>query len=345
MKQIVFCLLLLLPGLAPAAVALERYEFSRPEMGMTFRIMLYATDEKTAGEAANAAFRRIKEINAIMSDYEPDSELSRLSRTSGSGQAVPVSERLWFVLSKAQEFSGRSGGAFDATVGPVVWLWRKARREHRLPDPAALAEAMKAVGYKNIRLDPATHTATLLVPAMRLDLGAIAKGYAVGEAVAVLRERGIASALVVGGGNMTVSDPPPGQKGWRIEIAPLDVTNAPPARFVLLRNQSLATSGDLFQHVEINGKRYSHIVDPHTGMGLTDHSLVTAIAPDAMTADGLSTAVSVLGPEAGMKLIEQTRGAAACIVRRPGEQIETYASHRLPRFLDKPHRDGPRPTL
>ncbi len=338
MKQIVFCLLLLLPGLAPAAVALERYEFSRPEMGMTFRIMLYATDEKTAGEAANAAFRRIKEINAIMSDYEPDSELSRLSRTSGSGQAVPVSERLWFVLSKAQEFSGRSGGAFDATVGPVVWLWRKARREHRLPDPAALAEAMKAVGYKNIRLDPATHTATLLVPAMRLDLGAIAKGYAVGEAVAVLRERGIASALVVGGGNMTVSDPPPGKPGWRIAVPPPDSsdTTKEPTRYVVLSRASLSTSGDLFQNLEIGGIRYSHVVNPHTGIGLTDHCQVVVIAPDGITADGLSTCVGVLGPKAGLELIRSTPGVEVFIARKPGDKVQTCESPGFAKFCEKP---------
>ena len=338
MKQTVFCLLLLLPGVAPAATALERYEFSRPEMGMTFRIMLYAPDEKTAGEAANAAFHRIKEINAIMSDYEPDSELSRLSRTSGSGQAVPVSERLWLVLSKAHEFSGRSGGAFDATVGPVVWLWRKARREHRLPDPAALAEAMKAVGYKNIQLDPANHTATLLVPNMRLDLGAIAKGYAVGEAVAALRERGIASALVVGGGNMTVSDPPPGKPGWRIAVPPPDSSDTmkEPTRYVVLSRASLSTSGDLYQNLEIGGKRYSHVVNPHTGIGLTDHCQVVVIAPDGITADGLSTCVGVLGPKAGLELIQSTPGVEVYIARKPGDKVETFESPGFAMFCEKP---------
>jgi FAD:protein FMN transferase len=339
MKPIAFFgLLLLLSSLAPAATTLERHEFSRPEMGMTFRITLYASDEKTAGEAAGVAFRRIKEINTIMSDYEPDSELSRLSRTSGSGRAVPVSDRLWFVLSKAQEFSERSGGAFDATVGPVVWLWRKARREHRLPDPAALAEAMKAVGYKNLRLDPAHRTATLLVPNMRLDLGAIAKGYAVGEAVAALRERGIASALVVGGGNMSVSDPPPGKPGWRIGVAPLESpeTAKEPTRYVILSHASLSTSGDLYQYLEIGGKRYSHVVDPHTGLGLTDHCQVVVIAPDGITADGLSTCVGVLGPKAGLELIRATPGVEAFIARKPGDKVETCESPGFAKFCEKP---------
>jgi thiamine biosynthesis lipoprotein len=328
-----FSLLLALLCVAPAP-ALERFEFSRPQMGMRFQITLYATDEKTAEEAAGAAFRRIKEINAIMSDYEPESELSRLSRSSGSGQAVALGEQLWFVLSRAQEFSKRSGGAFDVTVGPCVWLWRKARREHRLPDPAALAEAMKAVGYKHIQLDPKRRTAKLLAPNMRLDLGAIAKGYAVSEAVAVLRERGIRSALVVGGGNMAAGDPPPGKAGWRIAVPSLDASA--PSRQVLLSRASLSTSGDFFQFLDIGGKHYSHLVNPRTGIGLTDHCQVTVIARDGITADGLSTAVSVMGPKAGLKLVRSTPGAEALIEQKPGEKVETFESPGFAKFYENP---------
>lgn len=336
-RACVFTLLLALLGVAPA-LALERFEFSRPQMGMRFQITLYAADEKTAEEVSSAAFRRIKEINAIMSDYEPESELSRLSRSSGSGKAVELSEPFWFVLSRAQEFSRRSGGAFDVTVGPCVWLWRKARREHRLPDPVALAEAMKAVGYKNVQLDPKRRTAKLLVPNMRLDLGAIAKGYAVSEAVAVLGERGIASALVVGGGNMAASDPPPGKHGWRIAVPSLNAPEATeePARYVLLSRAALSTSGDFFQFLEIGGKHYSHVVNPHTGIGLTDHCQVVVIARDGITADGLSTSVSVLGPKAGLKLVKSTPGAEAFIMRKPGDKIETFESPGFARFYEKP---------
>ena len=138
---------------------------------------------------------------------------------------------------------------------------------------------------------------------------------------------------------MSVGDPPPGKAGWRIELAPLDVTNAPPARFVSLANAALATSGDLFQHVEIDGHRYSHIIDPRTGMGLTDHSLVAVMAPDCTTADSLATAVSVLGPEKGLALVEATPGAAVRIVRKPGASIELRESRRFKRFYE----DSPGP--
>jgi thiamine biosynthesis lipoprotein len=314
---------------------LQRFEFGEPQMGLPFRIVLYATDKVTAEAAARAAFDRIRQLNDIMSDYEDDSELSRLSRTAGSGQAVRVSDELWFVLKRAQKLAERTDGAFDVTVGPVVSLWRKARRERNLPDAERLASAVQAVGHRKMRLDARSHTVELLAPRVRLDLGAIAKGYAADEALKVLRRLGITRALVAGGGDMALGDPPPGRKGWRVEIAPLDTTNAPPARFVLLANAGLATSGDLFQHVEIDGKRYSHIVDPRTGMGLTDHSLVTVIAPDGITADSLATAVSVLGPEKGVKLVEDTKGAAVHITRLPGNQIEVSESRRFERYYER----------
>jgi len=304
-------------------------------MGLPFRIVLYAADEPHAGAAAAAAFHRIRQLNDIFSDYDDESELSRLSRTSGQGRPVPVSEDLRKVLRHAQEMSERSEGAFDVTVGPLVNLWRRARRQKQLPDPTLLAEALKSVGYRHVRLNPGNHAVELLAPKMRLDLGAIAKGYAIDEALKVLRKQGVTRVLVSGGGDLAVADPPPGSKGWRIEIAPLDIPNPPPARFVLIANRALATSGDVFQHVEINGVRYSHIVDPRTGIGLTDHSLVTVIARDCTTADALATAVSVLGPKAGLKLIETTKGAATHITRKPNSQIETAESSRFVRYCEQ----------
>jgi thiamine biosynthesis lipoprotein len=348
---------LLLPLLMPVAgcvtphrgngVSLARFEFTQPQMGLPFRIVLYAADQSSADTASRAAFARISQLNDILSDYDTDSELSRLSRTAGEGRTVSVSADLWFTLERSQAMAARTGGAFDATVGPLVSLWRKARREQKLPRTDSLAEARAAVGWEKLRLDPNAHTATLLVPNMRLDLASVAKGYAVDEALNVLRAHGITRALVAGAGDMAVSDPPPGKKGWRIEVASLDATNAPPSRFVLLRRGALATSGDLYQHVEIGGIRYSHIVDPKTGLGLTDHSLVTVIAPDCATANSVATAASVLGPKAGLKLIEATPDAAGRIVRKPGARIEAFESRRFGKHLDPnqaiPHNSTKQP--
>jgi len=314
--------------------SLARFEFTQPQMGLPFRIVLYAADQTAAESAARAAFARIRQLNDILSDYDTDSELSRLSRTAGEGRAVPVSADLWFALERSQALAARTDGAFDPTVGPIVSLWRKARREKKLPRPDSLTEARAAVGWEKLRLDPKARTATLLVPNMRLDLASVAKGYAVDEALRVLRVHSVTRALVAGAGDIAASDPPPGKKGWRIEVASLDASNAPPSRFVLLQRTALATSGDVFQHLEIGGVRYSHIVDPKTGLGLTDHSLATVIAPDCATANSLATAVSVLGPQAGLKLIEDTPDTAVRIVRQPGTNIEAFESRRFTRHLD-----------
>jgi thiamine biosynthesis lipoprotein len=305
-----------------APTELHRYEFGQLEMGVPFRIVLYATNETHAQTASKAAFTRIRELNDKLSDYDLDSELSKLSRTSGQQRVLPVSEDLWRVLEAAQYWARRSDGAFDITVGPVVNLWRHARRQQQLPRPDRLAEARSRVGYTNLVLDPKHRTALLRTPEMRLDLGGIAKGFAADEALQVLRRHGVQSALVAAAGDIAVSDPPPHERGWKVTLASLDVTNAPPACVLVLANCGVATSGDVFQRLEIDGVRYSHIVDPHTGIGLTDHSLVSVIAPDCITADVLATAVSVLGPEKGLQLIKGTPRAAVRILRMPNQRLE-----------------------
>jgi thiamine biosynthesis lipoprotein len=315
-------------------IPLHRYEFDQAEMGVPFRIVLFAPSPAIASNAANAAFLRVKQLNDIMTDYDSDSELSKLSRTSGQGQSVYVHHDLWVVLERAQTLAEQSGGAFDVTVGPCVNLWRQARREGTLPDPVRLAKARLSVGYKYMQLDPARRTVTLLAPNMRLDLGGIAKGYAVDQALHVLDLMGVGSALVSGGGDLAVSGPPPGKRGWRIELPPLDVSNAPPARFVNLTHAGLSTSGDLFQRLEINGKRYSHIIDPRTGIGLTDHSLVTVIAPDDFTADSLTKVMSVLSPADALRFLRRAPRAAVRIVRQPSDRIEVYESIKFHRFYE-----------
>lgn len=330
MRRLLATLVAILLGVSGASAeeALQKFVFEKAEMGLPFRVSLYAPDEAQAKAAADAAFERVAVLNSIFSDYDPDSELSRLSRTAGEGKAVPVSSTLWLLLERGQRLAERSGGAFDITVGPLVNLWRRARRKQEMPSAGLVAEMKARVGFGNLRLDPAAHTAQLLVPEMRLDLGSIGKAFAVDEALAVVRQRGFPRALVAGSGDMAAGEPPPGLPGWRVEIATLDAPGAPTAQIVYLRNCGIATSGDAFQRVEIAGKRYSHIVDPRTGIGVTDHSLVTVVAPDVVTANGLSTSLSVLGPERGLALVEEAPGAAARVVRQPAEVAELIESAR-----------------
>jgi FAD:protein FMN transferase len=308
-----FALTLVLTGCATTPdLAWRRFEFRQPHMGVPFRIVLYATNDAHAKIAGDAAFARIADLNAKLSDYDLESELSKLSRTSGVGHFVPVSDDLWRVLEASQHWANRTGGAFDITVGPVVNLWRHARRMQQLPRPDRLSEMRARVGYTNLVLDPKNRSALLRVPEMRLDLGGIAKGFAADEALKTLREQGVARALVAAAGDIALGDPPPGSPGWKVEVDSGD-TNAP-SKVLLLSRAGVSTSGDLFQFLEIDGVRYSHIVDPHTGLGLTNSAVVAVIAPNGMTADALATAVSVLGPTEGLRLIKSTPRTAVRIV-------------------------------
>ena len=304
----------------------ERFTFTEAHMGTRFRIVLYAADDSSAREAARAAFARVAALNDCLSDYKPESELMRLCAKAG-GDPVPVSPELFTVLTKAQQVAEKSDGAFDVTVGPVVRLWRLARRTQRLPDADKLTKARSLVGYRNVRLDTTKRTVQLLKSGMQLDLGGIAKGYAADEALAVLKNRGINSALVAAGGDIAVSAPPPGKDGWDIAIAPLD--HAEPAPHLLLHDAAVSTSGDAEQYVEIGGVRYSHIVDPHTGIGLTGRSEVTVVARHGIDSDSLTKVAAVLGPEKGLPIIEAA-GATGRVVRLREKGREVAASKSFP---------------
>ena len=335
----------MLQATGSAAATVNRFEFTQTEMAVPIRIVLYAADDTTAAEAARAAFSRFHELNALMSDYDPQSELRRLCDTSSEGKPVRVSNDLWRVLVRAIELSERSEGAFDVTVGPVVLLWRNARRTKELPASKSLQAALAKVGYRWVRLHREQQAVELLRPKMRLDLGGIAKGYAVDEALKAMQKRGITRTMVEAGGNIGLGDAPPEKPGWRIGIAPPDA-QSPARQYLWLSRVAISTSGDLWQHAVIDGVRYSHLIDPRTGMALTDRSSVTVVGPDGLGTDGLSTAVAILGPEKGLRLVENTPGAAALIVRTIGGQERTYESRRWRELNKEPdHGRAKPPTL
>jgi len=312
----------------------SRFSFTEPHMGTRFKIIVYAPDKTTAKSAVKAAFRRIADLEDIMSDYRSTSELMRLCQKAG-GEPVHVSEDLFRVLERSQEVAQLSDGAFDVTIGPVVRLWRNARGTHELPDPKALAQARELVGYRNVRLNAKNRTVELLKPGMQLDLGGIGKGYAADAALMVLKNHGIDQALVAAGGDIAVSGAPPGTDGWTIGIAPLLDPDAKPKRYLVLHDAAVSTSGDSEQFLEVNGKHYSHIIDPRTGMGLVGHMSVTIVAPHGLIADPLTKVVSVLGPERGLAVIEATEGAAALVVGKTEKEIETFESKNFQSLKQK----------
>ncbi len=295
-------------------------------MGTRFRIVLYAADESAARRASQAAFGRIAELDSILSDYKPDSELMRVSRSAG-GPAVAVSLDLWRVLHRAQEIARLTDGAFDPTIGPLSRLWRRARKLREPPAPQRLAEARALVGYRFLHLDETARAIRFDKPGMQLDLGGIAKGYAADAAQKVLRDLGITRALVAAGGDVVAADPPPGIDHWRVAIAALSSAERAESALPLCR-AAVSTSGDAEQFVEIDGRRYSHIVDPFTGLGLTNGVQATVVAADGTASDALATALCVLGPERGLPIIERVAGVAGrCVWKKNDALVERRSSH------------------
>ena len=309
----------------------QKFQRTERHMGTSCTVVLYAPDETAANRGFDAAFGRIHTLDTIMSDYDEASELSRLSDATPTAAPVKISDDLWPVLQRSQEISQLTDGAFDITVGPLTKLWRRARRQKEMPSPERLAEARAAVGHQHLRLHADQHTAELMKPKMRLDLGGIGQGVAADQALAILKKLGLPRALVNASGDIAAGDAPPGEPGWKIGIAPLD-SQSPPSRIVRLTNAAISTSGDAFQFVELNGTRYSHIVDPKTGLGLTQRISVSIIAPDCTTADALATTVCVLGPTKGIELIDKLPNTAALIVVATDDGVKTLESRDFARL-------------
>ena len=313
-------LLLCFAGLAGAQTRLlfesQLFESVEAHMGTLMRIQLYAPDAAVATRAFRAAFDRIAELDAELSDYREASELSRLSR-DGVGRPVGISEDLFRVLETSQQISEETGGAFDITLGPLTHLWRAARKTGRVPDSAEVRAALARCGYRKLHLNRQNRTAQLDQPGMQLDAGGIAKGFAADEALAVLERLGVRSALVAASGALAFSGAPPGSAGWKIGI---EAPSGPLVR----SNGAVSTSGAVEQHLDApGGIRFSHIIDPHTGMGLTQGLTVTVTGRHGIRADAASTAISVLGVERGLAWVEGQMDLAALVTEAGGR---THAS-------------------
>lgn len=289
---------------------LHRYTFRRGLMGTEFIVTLYAPDSLTAQRTNTAVNARMDSLNQCMSDYLDGSEINRLSATSGTGQWVRVSRDLFNVLKKARWVAKRSGGRYDPTIGPLSQLWRRAVRRSKFPTPQQRRRARRAVGYELMELDSATQSVKLRRPGMKLDVGGIGQGFANDEAGIVLRNAGLSTFLLDLGGDILAGNAPPNQPGWRVA---LDSTA------VILKNVAITTSGDTYRHLDYRGRRYSHIMNPRSGLGLRHFVRATVLAPNGWQADALTKVFSVAGlrqsrrllrrfPDVSVLLIENKRG-------------------------------------
>lgn len=279
-------------GPDPSQASLVRHEYASVVMGSRARVVMYAPSEGAAAAAAKAAFDEMRRLNDILSDYSDSSEAMRLC-AAPPNTPHPASPELIDILLKSHQVYDASNAAFDPTLGTLTHLWRDAFRAQRLPSDEALLSARQASGFHRLRLDPDASTITITAPGLLLDFGAIGKGYAADRALAILTDLGYPAALVDLGGDIAIGAPPPDADAWTIAITD-DRSSAP--RRVRLANKAVATSGDTYRSVVIDGVRYSHILNPATGLGLTSSHTVTVIADHAWLADALASAASVLGP-------------------------------------------------
>ena len=274
----------------PPPVGASAYFAERPLMGTLFKITTYSAEKSLTAKASAEAFAAAEEINAIASDYIADSELLSFSKLP-HGQPHPVSDLLFPLLLEAQYFAVRTQGSFDFTLGPLTKLWRESRRRKALPSPGILTAAIAASGYKKLLLNETNRTITLTVPGMRLDLGGIAKGQTADAMFGIFLKHGLTQTSITCGGDVRVGAAPPGSDHWKIAVK----TSGPAQPPLSLVNSAVSTSGDLHQFIEIAGQRYSHIIDPHTGLGLNTPRTATIIEKTSAAADALATAACIAG--------------------------------------------------
>ena len=309
-----------------------RFEYDYRQMGTQIRLVFYATEKQMADSVANLAFKRIDDLNTKLSDYLEDSELNNLCRQVGKD--VVVSSDLYNILMQSKKISENTNGAFDVTVGPLISLWRKARKTKVLPDKTELDNAKQSVGYRYIDF-PKKNIVNLTMPGMQLDLGGIGKGYTADEVLKVLEINGITSALVDMGGDISVSNPPPNREYWILAFSYFNQKGKEINQMIKLKNQSVATSGDLFQSIEVDGIKHSHIIDPKTGMALTNSIQVTTIAENAAMADAYASAFSVMGFEGVNGETEEITSLKVFMVGRTKDGYQQWSSPGFKEFLEQ----------
>ncbi|GAB3708648.1 FAD:protein FMN transferase [Spirosoma flavus] len=311
--------------LANVASAQTRFTYRRGLMGTQFNVLFYAPDSLTAQRAYVAVSARMDTLNQVMSDYLDGSEINRLSATAGQGKWVPVSADLFNVLQKAKTIAQRSNGNFDPTIGQLSLLWRRAVRRKEFPDAIARKKAHQTVGYRFMELDSITRSVRLQRLGMRLDVGGIGQGFAVDEALRVFHQFGIRSALIDIGGDILAGDSPPNSAGWRVQIGSGNVADTDTST-ILLKNAAITTSGDTYRFLEINGRRYSHIMDPKSGLGLRHFVRATVLAPEGYQADALTKVFSVAGLQRSKKLLKRFPDVKLLIQEKKRGQLHKWQS-------------------
>lgn len=305
-------------------------------MGTVYTVTIADEVEERSAEALRAEIDRLLEaINRRMSTYLPDSELSLINRSPSTGWRT-VSPELLFVLQRAYEIGVLSDGAFDVTVAPIVNLWGFGpdKQVSLPPDAEAVRRARESVGYRLLSMRSEPPAVRKHKPELYIDLSAIAKGYAVDRLAELLRSRGLEHYLIDIGGELYAGGLNAEGRPWRVAIERPDSDSDLPLRVVSLSGHAVATSGDYRNYIEVDGRRYSHTIDPHAGAPVSHATaLVSVVGRDAMTADALATALLVMGEAAGRDWAERHQVAAYFVSREDGGALRASWSSAFSDFI------------
>ena len=310
-----FAVLLLGTGAAYSAAVQAEWLYREEDiMGTRCAVELWATDRAAGNAAMEAVLADMRRIDALMSTYKPDSEISRVNNNAARGP-VAITAELFGLLQTSQQYSALSKGAFDITYASVGYLYDY--RQHFHPDEKAIAAALPTIDYRQLKLDAANRTVAFGKPGMRIDLGGIAKGYAVDRGIDILKARGFTHAMVNAGGDTRVAGDRFG-KPWIVGIRHPDRKNEVALR-IPLTDAAFSTSGDYERFFDEGGVRYHHIIDPKTGHSPHSVRSVTIIASNATRTDGLSKTVFILGPKDGLDFINSLPDADAIVIAANGK--------------------------
>jgi thiamine biosynthesis lipoprotein len=296
-------------------------------MGTSVRVEAFGADESIRQQAIEEAFAAIAEVDRLMSNYRSDSELSALNHSAAHGP-IAVSEPMLRVLEAARSVSAASNGAFDVTVGPLLKRWGFFDKHARVPPDAELETIRPLVDYRNVVIDTEAHSVRFVREGVDVDLGGIAKGFAVEVAANVLRRHAL-GGLVDAGGNQYMVGRPPGKARWSVGIKNPDA----PDRLlgvIDVEEGSVSTSANDSNFLVVDGRRYGHLLDPHTLKPSTASESVTIVSRDGTLADAMSKAAFVLGPRDGLALIDSRPELAGIIAyKRDDGSIGVRVSRRL----------------
>jgi len=320
LKPFIYTITLLVFSTPLLQAQTRKFSYSEMKMGSAFNLIIVSADSNKANHLARKSYELVDSLNHIFSNYDSSSELSKINASAGL-LPYKMSTAMLDLVQKSQYAYIQSKGAYDISIGPLSSLWRNARKAKLFPEASTVLATKKLVGFAQIKINKRLGTIFLPSVDMQLDFGGIAKGYIAQWVINFLKANGIQQALVDAGGDIVMSGAPLNQQGWLIGVNLPETTDDLLNKKLQLSNCSVATSGDVYQFIEYKGVKYSHIINPLTGYGVTNLRNVTIIAKTGATADWLATACSILPIQEAKQLAISHQAALLITTLKNGKLV------------------------